>query len=91
MREKLIEYVRSLFRNAPNNPHNEELEAEILQNSLDRFDDLVSKGVSEESAYSQAVESIGDVRQLWEQENQPQVKQQEPKRRIGKKVGLICA
>ena len=36
MREKLTEYVRNLFRNAPNNQHNRELEEEILQNSLDR-------------------------------------------------------
>lgn len=87
MRDKLIEYVRNLFRSASKNQKNEDLEAEILQNSLDRFDDLVSKGVSEESAYTQAVDSIGDVRQLMEQECQPQI-QQEPKK---KRTGLIVA
>ena len=92
MREKLIEYVRNLFRNAPNNPHNRDLEAEILQNSLDRFDDLVSKGVSEESAYSQAVDSIGDVRQLWEYDGQPQAEPVKPKKkRAGWIIGGVCA
>ena len=72
MREKLIDYVRSLFRDAAQNQENQDLEAEILQNSLDRFDDLVSRGVSEDHAYQQAVESIGDVRQLLKMEYRPQ-------------------
>lgn len=66
MREKLKAYVVSLFRNAPDTPRNRELREEILQNTLDRFDDLVAGGCSEESAYAQAVASIGDVSQLWE-------------------------
>lgn len=66
MREKLKAYVNSLFRNAPDTPRNRELREEILQNTLDRFDDLVAGGYSEESAYAQAVASIGDVSQLWE-------------------------
>ena len=45
MREKLKEYVRNLFRYAPNNQHNRELEEEILQHSLDRFDDLVDENL----------------------------------------------
>ena len=31
MREKLKEYVRNLFRYAPNNQHNRELEEEIYR------------------------------------------------------------
>lgn len=66
MREKLKDYVNSLFRGAPDTQRNRELREEILQNTLDRFDDLVAQGCTEEEAYSQAVASIGDVRQLWE-------------------------
>lgn len=85
MREKLIEYVHGLFRNAPNTQENQDLEAEILQNSLDRFDDLVSRGVPEESAFKQAVESIGDVRQLLQVEYRPQPK----KKHTARNVALI--
>lgn len=66
MREKLKDYVNALFRGAPDTPRNRELREEILQNTLDRFDDLVAQGCSEDSAYAQAVASIGDVSQLWE-------------------------
>ena len=86
MREKLIDYVRSLFRYAPQNQENQDLEAEILQNSLDRFDDLVSRGVPEERAYQQAVESIGDVRQLLKTEYRPQPK----KKHTARNAALIC-
>ena len=86
MRKKLVDYVRSLFRYAPQNQENQDLEAEILQNSLDRFDDLVSRGVPEESAYQQAVESIGDVRQLLKTEYQPQQK----KKHTARNAALIC-
>ena len=85
MREKLVEYVKNLFRYAPKTQKNLDLEAEILQNSLDRFDDLVSQGVGQESAYTQAVASIGDVQQLWETGSTPQPK---PKK---KRTGLVAA
>lgn len=66
MREQLIAYVQKLFDRAADTLRNRELQEEILQNTLDRYDDLVSQGVPEETAYAQAVEQIGDVRKLWE-------------------------
>ncbi len=68
MREKLIAYVNNLFRGAPETERNRELREEILQNTLDRFDDAVAQGSSEEAAYTQAVSSIGDVSRLIERE-----------------------
>lgn len=85
MREKLIIYVRNMFRNVPDNRQNRDLEAEILQNSLDRFDDLTAQGVDEETAYTQAVSSIGDVRHLMAQETQ-----KPRKHRVGWIVAIIC-
>ena len=81
MREKLKEYVRNLFRYAPNNQHNRELEEEILQHSLDRFDDLVAGGLPEDEAYRRTVANLGDVRQRWETEPVPAA--QEKRRRGG--------
>lgn len=71
MREKLMDYVNSLFQGAPDTEHIRELREEIMQNTLDRYDDLVSQGCSEDSAFGQAVASIGDVRQLWAQAPAP--------------------
>ena len=81
MREKLKEYVRSLFRYAPNNQHNRELEEEILQNSLDRYDDLVAGGLPEDEAYRQTVANLGDVRPLLETEELSPVESQRTNRR----------
>ena len=58
MREKLKEYVHLLFAGTVGT---EDMEQEILQNTLDRFDDWVSRGFSEEDAYRQAVSGIGDM------------------------------
>ena len=66
MRERLMAHVRQRFAKAPDTQRNRELLDEILQNTLDRFDDLIAQGVQEESAFAQAVDSIGDVESLWE-------------------------
>lgn len=66
MREQLIAYVQQLFDRAADTPRNRELQEEILQNTLDRYDDLVAQGVSEGTAYAQAVDQLGDVSKLWE-------------------------
>lgn len=59
MREKLISYIDYLFENAPDNAL--ELKNEIKANTLDRYDDLIARGKSEEAAFNAAVAGIGDV------------------------------
>ena len=61
MREQLIQYVNLLFAGAENS---EEIKQEILQNTLDRFDDLVAQGKSPEAAYRLAISGIGDVNEI---------------------------
>lgn len=61
MREQLIQYVNLLFAGAPDS---EEIKQEILQNTLDRFDDLVSQGKSPEAAYRLAISGIGDINEI---------------------------
>ena len=61
MREQLIQYVDLLFAGAPNS---EEIKQEILQNTLDRFDDLVEQGKSPEAAYRLAIGGIGDINEI---------------------------
>ena len=61
MREQLIQYVNLLFAGAIDC---EEVKQEILQNTLDRFDDLVAQGKSPEAAYRLAIAGIGDINEI---------------------------
>lgn len=61
MREQLIQYVNLLFAGATDS---EEIKQEILQNTLDRYDDLVSQGKSPEAAYRLAISGIGDINEI---------------------------
>lgn len=61
MREELIQYVKLLFAGTPDS---EDMQQEILQNTLDRYDDLISQGKSSEAAYRLAISGIGDIGEL---------------------------
>ena len=61
MREQLTQYVNLLFAGAPDA---DEIRAEILQNTLDRYDDLVGQGKSPEAAYRLAIGGIGDINEI---------------------------
>lgn len=68
MREKLISYVNLLFAG---NADCDEVRQEILQNTLDRFDDLIADGKPEEAAYRLAIGGIGDINEILGQEPAP--------------------
>ena len=61
MREQLIRYVELLFAGAPDAV---EIRQEILQNTLDRYDDLIAQGKSPEAAYRLAISGIGDINEI---------------------------
>ena len=61
MIDQLIQYVSLLFAGTENC---EDIRQEILQNTLDRYDDLVAQGKSPESAYRQAISGIGDISEI---------------------------
>ena len=61
MREQLIQYVNLLFAGTADSG---EIREEILQNTLDRYDDLVSQGKSPEAAYRLAISGIGDINEI---------------------------
>ncbi len=61
MREHLIQYVDLLFAGAANAW---DMKQEILQNTLDRYDDLISQGKTPEAAYQLAIAGIGDIREI---------------------------
>lgn len=61
MKDQLIKYVELLFSGASNC---EDIKQEILQNTLDRYDDLMAHGKSPQAAYSLSISGIGDVSEL---------------------------
>lgn len=61
MREQLIQYVELLFAAAPNS---DDIRQEILQNTLDRYDDLIVQGKSPEAAYRLSIAGIGDINEI---------------------------
>ena len=66
MRKKLISYVDNLFSHVPKNAQAREIHDEILLNTLDRYDEELSCGRSEQASYDAAVESIGDINEVLE-------------------------
>ena len=61
MREQLIQYVNLLFAGAPDS---DDMKQEILQNTLDRYDDLIAEGKVPEAAYRLAIAGIGDINEI---------------------------
>ena len=61
MREQLIQYVELLFAGARDC---EDVKQEILQNTLDRYDDLIAEGKVPVAAYRLAITGIGDINEI---------------------------
>ncbi len=61
MKEKLTQYVDLLFTGAVGC---EDIKQEILQNTLDRYDDLIAEGRVPEAAYRLAITGIGDINEI---------------------------
>ena len=64
MYEKLRAHIEELFKDAPKTLQTVEIKEEILQNTVDRYNDLLAEGKSEEAAFNIAVAGIGDVNEL---------------------------
>ena len=72
MREQLIKYVELLFAGSPDAA---DIRQEILQNTLDRYDDLIAQGKTPEAAYSLAISGIGDVSEILNANKAPDMPQ----------------
>lgn len=66
MNERVKKYLDELFEDAPKTRKAMELKEEMLQNSMEKYQDLLSDGWSEEDAYKNVIGSIGDVTELFE-------------------------
>lgn len=61
MEERLVNHIDILFDSMPQSENTNEIKEEILQNSIDKYYDLVNEGNDAETAYSKTVASIGDI------------------------------
>ena len=57
-------YVDELFADVPDSQRAYEMKVELTQNLLDKYNDLVASGKSEEDAYNITVYGIGDISEL---------------------------
>ena len=94
MKDKLRNFIESLFEDAPKNKQTIELKEEMLQNLIDKYNDLVDSGKSSEAAYNIATASIGDIHDLIRQiekreENNPLFEQNYDKGR--KRFALLLS
>lgn len=64
MEDKLRAYMDHLFRDVKPTKKSVELKEEILQNLVDKYQDLLGEGKSPEAAFNIAVASIGDMEDL---------------------------
>lgn len=79
MENRLRNHVEALFQNMPQNQNVNEMKEEILQNLIDKYHDLIAEGKDEETAYSIAVASIGDISSLFEPQSTPPEEYQKQK------------
>ena len=94
MKDKLRNFIESLFEDAPKNKQTIELKEEMLQNLIDKYNDSVDSGKSSEAAYNIATASIGDIHELIRQiekreENNPLFEQNYDKGR--KRFALLLS
>lgn len=61
MKDHLKQHINLLFVDATGA---DDIKQEILQNTLDRYDDLIAQGKTPEAAYQLAISGIGDVSEL---------------------------
>lgn len=64
MINKIKAYVDTAFENAPDTKSASDLKEEIISNLIDKYNDLVDSGKSEEEAYKAVISGIGNVDKL---------------------------
>ena len=100
MREQLIQYVNLLFAGMSDS---DDMRMEILQNTLDKYDDLVSQGKAPEAAFGLAISGIGNIQEILDSNTQtptprassPSPEEENPKRKklraLAIALYILCA
>lgn len=65
MRNQIQNYIDELFTDAPKTRKAMELKEELTQNTIEKYEDLISEGYQKEDAFQNVIGSIGDVNELF--------------------------
>ena len=65
MKEKIRVFMDDLLKDVPKTRKMLELKEELIGNMEERYEDLISQGYRAEDAYQCALDSVGDVRELF--------------------------
>ena len=65
MKEKIRAFMDDLLKDIPKSRKVLELKEELIGNMEERYDDLIRQGYREEDAFQCAMDSVGDVRELF--------------------------
>lgn len=65
MKERIRQHFNEIFADAPSTRKALDLKQEMMQSAIDKYDDMVAEGYSEEDAYQSVIASIGDVTELF--------------------------
>ncbi len=63
---KIRNYIQRAFEDVPNTKKAHELQEELISNLIDKFNDQLKAGRSEEEAYNHVIAGIGDLSELTE-------------------------
>lgn len=66
MNEKIKKHIEMLFTAAPKTRKALDMKEEMTQNTIEKYEDLLSEGYASEDAYQTVINSIGDVTELFE-------------------------
>lgn len=64
MNEQILQYVDSLFRDAPHKRGVSEIREELLSNMNDKYTDLIAQGRVPDEAFREVIAGIGDIQSL---------------------------
>lgn len=64
MEKRIENYVNGLFKDAPKTPQAEEVKAEIIGNTIEKFNEMKAEGRDDETAFNIAIAYIGNVSEL---------------------------
>lgn len=64
MEKRIENYVNELFKEFPKTPQAEEVKAEIISNTVEKYNEMKAEGKDDETAFNIAVAYIGNVSEL---------------------------
>lgn len=91
MENKIRAHLESLFSEAPNSKRAYELIEEMIQNLIEKYNDLVASGKQPDAAYELTIASIGDVRELIEDLEESNMRDPAEEMKIRKKSALLTS